>query len=83
LSTPEIIKSNIGTLQSSATILNNLNDTQYSDTQSPYFSASIGKHVRHIIDHYLCFFTGLEVGRINYDKRQRDIKIEMKTGARL
>jgi len=76
LSIPDIIKNNIETLQSSAVIFNDLSDAQYTHTQAPYFSASIGKHFRHILDHYFCFFAGMETGHINYDQRQRDTAIE-------
>lgn len=76
LSIPDIIKNNIETLQSGAVIFNGLSDEQYTHTQAPYFSASIGKHFRHILDHYFCFFSGLQSGKINYDQRQRDAKIE-------
>jgi hypothetical protein len=38
--------------------------------------ASIGQHVRHILEFYLCLFEGLEVGKINYDHRRRDKSIE-------
>lgn len=76
MSIPDIIENNIETLQSGAVIFNDLSDTQYIQHQTPYFSASIGKHFRHILDHYFCFFTGLKTGHVNYDQRQRDTKIE-------
>lgn len=76
MSITDIIKNNIETLQSGADIFNDLSDAQYTHTQVPYFSASIGKHFRHILDHYFCFFGGLKVGKIDYDQRQRDIAIE-------
>lgn len=76
MSIADIIKNNIETLQSGAVIFNDLSDVQYSHTQAPYFSASIGKHARHILDHYFCFFAGLKTGKIDYDQRQRDTAIE-------
>lgn len=39
-------------------------------------SGSIGKHSRHIIDHYTCFFSGVEAGAVNYDARKRDAVLE-------
>ena len=57
-------------------ILNDLSDKQYNQIVSPYFSASIGKHFRHILDHYFCFLSDLKTGHISYDKRQRDPSIE-------
>ena len=38
--------------------------------------ASIGAHFRHVLDHYTSFFTGLALGRIDYDARARDAALE-------
>jgi len=38
--------------------------------------ASIGAHLRHILDFYSSFCTGLKRGRIDYDDRQRSSQIE-------
>ena len=38
--------------------------------------ASIGQHVRHIAEFYLCLFEGLSSNEINYDNRRRDLRIE-------
>ncbi len=42
----------------------------------PSLDASIGQHVRHILEFYLCLLEGLEAGQINYDNRRRDKRIE-------
>ena len=76
LSGQEVIQNNIDTLLSGVTIFNDLTDDQYTNIHEPYFSASIGKHFRHILDHYFCFFAGLEAGHIDYDLRERDPSIE-------
>ncbi len=38
--------------------------------------ASIGQHARHIIEFYQCFFDGQIARKINYDARNRDLRIE-------
>lgn len=38
--------------------------------------SSIGAHLRHILDRYQCFFSGLESGCVDYDGRKRDQSIE-------
>jgi len=76
LSITDIINNNIETLKSGMVIFNDLSDAQYNQIHSPYFSASIGKHFRHILDHYFCFFSGLKQNHISYDQRQRDPVIE-------
>lgn len=37
---------------------------------------SIGAHFRHVLDHYFAFLHGLEQGRIDYDRRDRDPELE-------
>ena len=50
-------------------------DTYGFMVQAPY-SASIGKHYRHVIDHFECLVRGLRTGIIDYDNRQRDLRLE-------
>ena len=38
--------------------------------------SSVGAHVRHVLDRFQCFFTGIAVGHIDYDARKRDPAIE-------
>lgn len=38
--------------------------------------AQIGAHFRHVLDHYSSFFSGLGLGRIDYDARARDAALE-------
>jgi hypothetical protein len=37
---------------------------------------SLGQHTRHIIEFYICLFNSLESGNVNYDSRERDLRIE-------
>ena len=43
---------------------------------SAHIESGIGKHVRHILDHFLALHQGIENGNIDYNSRQRDIEIE-------
>jgi uncharacterized damage-inducible protein DinB len=58
------------------TILNQLNNDQYAMELEILSKGSIGKHVRHILEFYECMLNGIESGKINYDKRQRNISLE-------
>jgi uncharacterized damage-inducible protein DinB len=40
------------------------------------YNASIGGHIRHIIEHYRAFIRGLNDGEIDYEKRARDPLVE-------
>ncbi len=49
----------------------------YKAVATPAFQSSIGAHYRHIIEHYQCFFAQLsEKATINYDKRERNLRLE-------
>lgn len=56
--------------------LNQLSVAEYSQPSRILFNASIGQHVRHIIELFLCLEKGYETGVVNYEKRKRDYKIE-------
>ena len=57
-------------------LLDNLGDREYATRLAAPHNASIGGHYRHVIDHLLCLQGGLQVGRINYDLRGRDPRME-------
>ena len=56
--------------------LNELTDAEYAQPCKALFDASIGQHVRHIIELFLCLEIGYETGVVNYEKRKRDYRIE-------
>jgi uncharacterized damage-inducible protein DinB len=44
---------------------------------TPFLSgASIGQHVRHILEFYLCLLEGIKTKTVNYDKRERNFDLE-------
>ena len=52
-------------------------NSSYSKPIKNINNTTIGKHVRHIIDFYLCFINGIKKNIIiNYDKRLRNENIE-------
>lgn len=44
-------------------------------------SSSIDAHVRHILDRFHCFFSGVVGASIDYDARKRDPEMEQNAGA--
>lgn len=69
--------------QSVRTILNQLEDSlvrltdkQYSQKVDVLSGASIGQHVRHVVEMFVCLQNGYTNGIVNYEKRKRDIIIE-------
>lgn len=71
-----LLDTNIKTLNSAASIIEELSREEYTKVYRPYFDSSLGKHLRHILDHYLCFQRDFDTELINYDLRQRDTLVE-------
>lgn len=71
-----LVDSNLHTLDAAIKLLSDLPSDLYIKVQSPYFESSLGKHMRHIVDHYLCFQRDLHKGVIDYDQRHRDSQLE-------
>ncbi|MGF1924512.1 MAG: DinB family protein, partial [Bacteroidia bacterium] len=57
-------------------VVNLLSDQQYNSPILLLSNATIGQHVRHIIEFYIELDKGYESGEINYDNRKREHSIE-------
>ncbi|MFT3678889.1 MAG: hypothetical protein QM791_01375 [Ferruginibacter sp.] len=57
-------------------VLNELSDEVYCKPSNHLFKATIGQHVRHIIELFIELDKGYETGLVNYEKRKRDYRIE-------
>lgn len=57
-------------------LLFSLNIEQYKKPSEWLSQATIGQHIRHILEFYTCLMEGTETEWVNYDNRKRDIKIE-------
>jgi hypothetical protein len=57
-------------------LLNGLSKEQFNRKLEILSDASIGQHVRHILEFYQCLFHGNASKTVNYDLRQRDNELE-------
>jgi hypothetical protein len=57
-------------------VLDQLTDEQYKEPSTILFGATIGQHVRHIIELFQCLENGYDQAVVNYEKRKRDYMIE-------
>lgn len=53
-----------------------LTDAEYRQPSTTLFNATIGQHIRHIIELFICLEQGYADGIVNYEKRKRDYRIE-------
>ncbi len=57
-------------------IIEQLDKCAYTEKVKILNGSSIGQHVRHVIEFYICLSDGLKSGIVNYDQRKRNISIE-------
>ncbi len=53
-----------------------LSNEQYSQKIATLSEATLGQHVRHVVEMFVCLQDGYLTGTVNYEKRKRDIIIE-------
>lgn len=53
-----------------------ISDECYQKPCEILFKASLGQHIRHTLEFYLCLLKGLEMQVVNYDNRKRQRNIE-------
>ena len=59
-------------LQDLMDLCENLEDQQYRHNSKLLNGASIGQHLRHSAEFYLCLSQGIPTQTVNYDERKRE-----------
>lgn len=72
----ELIRATEDVLSQGLTLLLKLEDATYSRTAGVPFHASIGGHYRHVLEHFESLIKGLRAGEINYDARERNLRLQ-------
>ena len=73
----DLIEQNRQLLQQASVLLDELDDDQFRGPAGRGGeSAGVGPHLSHCIDFYRCFLRDVDGGRVDYDRRQRDPRLE-------
>ncbi len=70
------ILANLAVTRQGIDLLAALGEARFTARISVCYNASVGGHLRHIIEHYQSFLRGLDDGEIDYEDRPRDPLIE-------
>ena len=65
-----------GILDQLADVVTQMNEHDFARPAETLGSSTIGQHVRHTLEFFICFENGYSSGVINYDKRAHDKLIE-------
>jgi uncharacterized damage-inducible protein DinB len=71
----EAVAGNCHLLDQCVEVLRRMDDETYA-TAGADEGSPVGAHFRHVFDHYQLFLGGLAAGRIDYDARLRDPRLE-------
>ena len=66
----------VGALEQGLALLERLDDRLYNETGGLPVRSGVGSHFRHCLDFYQAFLKGVEQGRVNYHRRERDTFVE-------
>lgn len=58
------------------TIIDQLSEDEFSEKLELLNFSSIGQHVRHVLEFYMCLSKGIKSSVVDYDKRIRNLLIE-------
>lgn len=60
-------------------LLNQIDNSVYTQKCPALSNSTIGEHNRHILEMFICLENAYEIGMVNYDKRERNIQIQTNT----
>ena len=67
---------NIALLHQGRKLIDEMSDDVFTAPIPPLSMHGVGCHFRHCLDYYRCFLDGVQTGRVNYDHRQRESRLE-------
>ena len=76
METPELVGAAQDVLLQGLGLLFELGDHTFSRVAGAPYNASIGQHYRHVLEHFHSLNKGQRSGEIDYDARERSVRIE-------
>jgi uncharacterized damage-inducible protein DinB len=70
------VHANLAVVRQGRALLARLDAGQYATRLAVCYHASIGAHLRHIIEHYQAFLAGFDAAAIDYEHRPRNRAVE-------
>lgn len=74
--TQELVAASQDVLLQGLSLLFDLWDRTYSRAANSPYNASIGRHYRHVLEHFQRAIQGARSGKIDYDARERNVRLE-------
>ena len=71
-----IIAYNRALLEQAQGLLDQLDDAVFAQPRDLLFGATIGQHMRHVVEYYQCLLAQRDEGLVCYDRRRRDPLME-------
>lgn len=71
-----MFKTTINTLEQFKFVLSQISTSDYETPCSVLSNSTIGQHTRHVIELFQCLLHGYDTASVNYDKRERNKRIE-------
>lgn len=72
----QLVKASHAILSQLASVIDQINEGDFSKPCSSLGNSSLGQHLRHTLEFFLCLESGCANGTVNYDKRAHDKLIE-------
>ncbi|MBC7931518.1 MAG: hypothetical protein H7Z38_13220 [Rubrivivax sp.] len=71
-----IVAGCVGALRQAQELLERLGDQLYADAEALPIQSGVGGHLRHCLDFYQSFLSGVRERRVDYNRRGRDLLVE-------
>ncbi len=70
-----VVAANLHCLGQAIELLSRLPERAFARTEARH-ARTVGPHLRHVLDHYSSFLAGLPDFRVDYDARERELRLE-------